>query len=82
MQFIFPRVFGSKLLKKQNFDKFSSKFLSNTYQPKANQEEIAGKLKGFYKLHLILTRKKLKNVVYNTVECPKVNRFYIERVVV
>jgi hypothetical protein len=56
MQFIFPRVFGSKLLKKQNFDKFSSKFLSNTYQPKANQEEIAGKLKGFYKLHFYIER--------------------------
>jgi tRNA U34 2-thiouridine synthase MnmA/TrmU len=59
MQFIFPRVFGSKLMKKRNFDKFSSKFLSNTYQPKANQEEIAGKLKGFYK-YLILTRKTFK----------------------
>jgi hypothetical protein len=65
MQFVFPRVFASKLLKKQNFDKFSSKFLSNTYQPKANQEEIAGKLKGFYKLHLILTRNRFKMAIYN-----------------
>ncbi len=65
MQFIFPRVFASKLLKKQNFDKFSSKFFSNTYQPIANQEEIAGKLKGFWKLRLILTRKKFKMAIYN-----------------